>query len=84
LTNKLNYGTLILEEKSMKVKEIISRMNSSYPIQYQISYNDGEEYDEVIVETEFDKAVIDLFGEREICEEDSIWFANGILHLYVE
>jgi len=68
----------------MKVKDIISRLDVDHPVKFHVSYNDGHEYDEVTFETDFDKAVIDLVGEREICEEDSIFFANGILHLYIE
>jgi hypothetical protein len=72
---------------NMKVKDLLDRINNDYcSLNFSIHYsdtNDGK-YDEIIVDTDFDQAVIDLFGEREICEEDAVWFTDGVLNLYIQ
>jgi hypothetical protein len=71
----------------MKVKEFMEKLNADYSnsLKFSIHYTDLDgEYDEIEINTDFDKAVVDLFGERELCEEDSIWFAHDTLNLWIQ
>jgi hypothetical protein len=69
----------------MKVKELITKFCEDDCPKFSIHYErPNEEGFEIIIETEFKEAVMDLFGEREICEEDSIWFEEKTLNLWVQ